>query len=70
MNEMPPSVFVVEASTMESFLDGLEERFGGARAWALGAGIPAAQLEALQRLLVEDDVLDTERLERSDDGSR
>jgi protein-tyrosine phosphatase len=70
MNEMPPSVFVVEASTMESFLDGLEERHGGAREWALGAGIPAAQLEALQRLLVLDDALDTERLERSDDGSR
>jgi protein tyrosine/serine phosphatase len=70
MNEMPPSVFVVEASTMESFLDGLEERHGGAREWALGAGIPAAQLEALERLLVQDDALDTERLERSDDGSR
>jgi protein-tyrosine phosphatase len=55
MNDMPASVFVVEASSMERFLDGLEQRFGGARAWALGAGIAEAQLEAMTHLVVDDD---------------
>ena len=54
MDELPPSVFAVEASTMECFLDGLDERFGGARTWARGAGITEAQLESLVHLLVED----------------
>jgi protein-tyrosine phosphatase len=53
-DELPPSVFVVEASTMEGFLDGLERRFGGARAWALGAGVAEERLDAMVHLLVED----------------
>ncbi|MGO9344655.1 MAG: tyrosine-protein phosphatase [Acidimicrobiales bacterium] len=55
MNDLPPSVFVVEASTMERFLDGLKERFGGPRRWALGAGVSEAQLEAIADLLVGND---------------
>jgi protein tyrosine/serine phosphatase len=53
-DELPPSVFVVEASTMEGFLDGLDERFGGARKWALGVGVTEAQLDLMDHLLVED----------------
>jgi hypothetical protein len=54
IDELPPSVFVVEASTMQGFLDGLERRFGGARAWVLGAGVEEAQLDSMVQLLVED----------------
>jgi protein-tyrosine phosphatase len=55
MDELPASVFAVEASTMERFLDGLEEQFGGARAWALGAGISESQVDVLAHLLIEDE---------------
>jgi protein-tyrosine phosphatase len=51
--DLPSSVFAVEASTMECFLDGLDKRFGGARRWALGAGVTEAQLKALEHLLLE-----------------
>ena len=54
LDELPPSVFAVEASTMERFLDGVDERFGGARAWAFGAGVEEAQLKSLVHLLVAD----------------
>ena len=39
---VPASRFGVEATTMEAFLDGLQRRHGGAREWALAAGVPAA----------------------------
>jgi hypothetical protein len=39
---------------MERFLDGLDERFGGARAWARGAGVEEAQLKSLVHLLVSE----------------
>ena len=51
---MPPSVFKVEASTMERFLRRLDEPFGGPREWALGAGITEDQLNSLTRLLLEE----------------
>lgn len=54
IDELPASVFKVEASTMERFLEGLDERFGGARSWALGAGVTESQFESLSHLLVED----------------
>lgn len=54
MDELPPSVFAVEASTMERFLDGLDDRFGGGRAWARGVGVTEGQLESLVHLLVQD----------------
>ncbi|HEY7948755.1 MAG TPA: tyrosine-protein phosphatase [Acidimicrobiales bacterium] len=53
-DQLPPSVFVVEAATMEAFLDGLHERYGGARRWAIGAGVAKEELDALTRLLLED----------------
>jgi protein-tyrosine phosphatase len=53
IDELPPSVFTVEGATMERFLDGLDERYGGAHAWARAAGVAAADLDALVGLLVE-----------------
>jgi protein-tyrosine phosphatase len=54
IDELPASVFAAEAETMESFLDGLDEQFGGARTWAIGAGVSEAQLGSLESLFIED----------------
>jgi protein-tyrosine phosphatase len=48
-----PILFRAEATTMSKFLDELEERHGGAREWALSAGVTAHQLEVLTEELVE-----------------
>jgi hypothetical protein len=53
MDKVPASRFSVEASTMEAFLDGLRSQFGGARSWALGAGVSAATLDTMTGLLLE-----------------
>ena len=53
MAKVPPSRFSVEAPTMEGFLDGLAERHGGARSWAIGAGVAPAALDAMTELLLE-----------------
>ena len=53
MAKVPPARLSVEASTMEGFLDGLQTRYGGARAWALGAGVAAADLDRMADLLLE-----------------
>jgi protein-tyrosine phosphatase len=53
MARIPASRFSVEAATMEGFLDGLEARHGGARAWALGAGVRADALDRLVDLVLE-----------------
>ncbi len=50
--EVPPSAFAVVADTMARFLDGVDERHGGARSWALHAGVTPDQLDALADLLV------------------
>ena len=44
---------LVEALTMEGFLDQLQIRYGGAREWALDAGIPAEVLDRMDDLLLE-----------------
>jgi hypothetical protein len=49
----PASRFAVVADTMERFLEGLDLRFGGARGWALDAGVPATTLDRLVGLLVD-----------------
>ncbi len=54
MDELPPSVFKVEAETMQRFLDGVDRLYGGPRAWALSAGVTESQLDTLADLLVED----------------
>ena len=53
MAEVPASRFSVEAPTMEGFLDQLGDRFGGARSWALDAGVPAEALNRMADLLLE-----------------
>jgi protein tyrosine/serine phosphatase len=42
----------IEAATMEGFLAGLDERHGGARQWALSAGVPAEGLDAMSAILL------------------
>jgi protein-tyrosine phosphatase len=50
---LPASVFSVEASTMERFLEGLDDRYGGARSWALEAGVGEEHLYAMGDILVD-----------------
>lgn len=54
VNEIPQFLFKAEVGTITAFLERLDQLFGGAREWALGAGVRADQLDALERLLVED----------------
>ena len=53
MAKVPATRFSVEALTMEGFLDQLQIRYGGAREWALDAGIPAEVLDRMDDLLLE-----------------
>ena len=53
MATVPPSRFGVEAGTMEGFLDGLDGRFGGARAWALGVGVPPGVIDRVVDQVLE-----------------
>ena len=55
MAKVPATRFSVEASTMEGFLDQLQLRYGGAREWALDAGVPAEVLDRMVGLLLEPD---------------
>ena len=49
----PPARFGVEAATMEDFLDGVDERYGGAAGWARSAGITQDELDRLGAALLE-----------------
>ena len=53
MAKVPAYRYSVEADTMERFLTGLHERFGGARAWAAGSGVDANALDRMADLLLE-----------------
>jgi hypothetical protein len=53
MAKVPASRFSVEAATMEGFLDQLQSRYGGARSWAVEAGVPAAALDRIADLMLE-----------------
>jgi protein-tyrosine phosphatase len=53
MAKVPATRFSVEAPTMEGFLDQLQDRYGGARQWALDAGVSAAVLDRIADLLLE-----------------
>jgi protein-tyrosine phosphatase len=48
-----PVMLDANAHTMMSFLEELDRRFGGARSWALGAGVSPGELERLSELLLE-----------------
>ncbi len=50
--ETPQFLLRAEAATMEMFLDGLYESYGGARAWALALGVSAESVETMSALLV------------------
>ncbi len=52
VEELPAAALAVEAATMEGFLSGLEQRYGGARQWALAAGVSAECLAAMAAALV------------------
>ncbi len=53
MARVPASRFGVQEATMIRFLDQLDERFGGARAWATASGLPAGSLDRMEELLLE-----------------
>lgn len=53
LDEVPTSRLRVEARTMERFLQLLHERHGGARSWAVSAGLPSDTAPALADLLLE-----------------
>jgi protein-tyrosine phosphatase len=48
---LPAKAIAVEASTMVGFLSGVDERYGGARQWALDAGVPGDRVAAMPELL-------------------
>ncbi len=50
--EIPPGRVLAEGTTMARFLDLLRARHGGARAWALAAGVPLASLNEMKTQLV------------------
>jgi protein-tyrosine phosphatase len=53
IDEVPATLFAVEADTMERFLALVDARYGGPRTWALGAGISEDQLTRLVELVVD-----------------
>jgi protein-tyrosine phosphatase len=53
VDDLPPSVLAVEADTMVRFLAGLDERYGGARAWVRSNGVDDGLLELLSSLLLD-----------------
>lgn len=50
---IPASALSVAAESMEEFLDGLAVRYGGAREWALQAGVRPEDLDVLEAELLE-----------------
>ena len=53
--EIPQFLLRAEAKTIETFLDELHERHGGAREWARASGVSAESLDAMSTLLVSAD---------------
>jgi protein-tyrosine phosphatase len=49
--KLPPNAVAVVASTMIGFFEGLDRQYGGARQWALSAGVPVSCLNDMARLL-------------------
>jgi protein-tyrosine phosphatase len=50
--DIPAPHILVEAATMERFLALLDQRCGGARGWALEAGVPAESLDEMSAHLI------------------
>jgi protein-tyrosine phosphatase len=55
LSDLPATAFAVESSTMQDFLEALDARHGGARQWALEAGVPGECLDAMAAVLVTSD---------------
>ena len=53
LDQVPTTRLTVKPATMETFLAGLQQRHGGARQWALSAGLPEAALDRITALLLE-----------------
>jgi protein-tyrosine phosphatase len=53
LEQTDPLVLAASATTMSTFLDDLDKRYGGARSWALGAGVTLRQLDILRDALLE-----------------
>ncbi len=52
LDELPASAFTVAAESIEGFLDGVDERYGGPAAWARHAGVDDVHLEVLRDTLL------------------
>jgi hypothetical protein len=52
IDRIPASRLSVQASTMERFLAALHERHGGAKDWALAAGVATTSLDRMTALLL------------------
>jgi protein-tyrosine phosphatase len=52
IDDLPATARLVQASTMVSFLEGLDQRYGGARQWALSAGVSQDSLDAMSAAIV------------------
>jgi protein-tyrosine phosphatase len=64
--ELSPAMHSAEAETIELFLAGLDERFGGASGWAREQGIAASRIEAFREtILTADPASETTRKEGS-----
>jgi rhodanese-related sulfurtransferase len=50
--EIPPGRVLAEGTTMARFLELLQARHGGGRAWALAAGVPLSSLNEMHAQLV------------------
>lgn len=53
LDQLPPNALDSDPSTMRQFLGLLNERYGGARSWALIAGISETTLRRLESTLLE-----------------
>jgi protein-tyrosine phosphatase len=49
----PPALLAADEATMSSFLGEVDQRYGGAQAWAEGAGVTPEQVERLEELVLE-----------------
>jgi protein-tyrosine phosphatase len=53
LGELPASAFSVDERSMEGFLEGLDQRYGGAKAWAREKGLQLDQLDMMASALLE-----------------
>lgn len=64
LDQIPASRLTLRHGTMEGFLAQLHQRHGGARQWALDAGLPKPSLDRMTALLLEPRNTSRQRLAR------